>query len=102
MFIKDIIVDLLNKNDGKVYIYVTKSKQNLDKVRVNSNENIDFSKTSTKIVLTFPMGLGYIRGKVDGIFYDKDETTQGFIANYVELTNDTFFQEIDPETQELL
>ncbi len=102
MLIQDKLNELLNSNDGKVYLYISKHRENLDKIRQSSLENVDFTKTQTKVLLLFPLGLGFIRGKINGVYYDNDATTEGFVLDHVDLSENPFFQSINPETLEII
>jgi hypothetical protein len=102
MNIKDKIVDHLNSNDGKVYVYVSKDKDGLNDVRMNTNNSVDFSKTSTKVVVLFPIGIKSLVGDITGgIYYDSDSSTDNFIKEGVTLSPQAFVKSVNPETKEI-
>ncbi len=101
MVIKDKVVEHLLSNDGKVYIYISKNKLTLDSIRQLATEGVDFSKTSTKVVLVHPEGMGHIKGKIDTIYYDSNGVTQEFISNNIELNDLITFHEVDESTHEI-
>lgn len=101
MVIKDRIIEHLQSNDGKVYLYISKNKLTLDSIRQLSNEGIDFSKTKTKVVLVHPEGMGFIKGNIDVIYYDSNTMTEDFISNKIELNNNIEFKEVNEITQEI-
>lgn len=102
MEIKDKIIEHLNSNDGKIYLYVSKDEKNLNDVRINTNINVDFSKTNTKFIVLFPKGIGKVKGEINGgIYYDDDSLTEQFIKNSISLSSDAFIKAINSETKEV-
>jgi|DEB19_MinimDraft_2_1074335.scaffolds.fasta_scaffold05752_3 hypothetical protein len=101
MNIVDVLIDKVNSNDGKVYVYVSKSKITLDKVKQTATERCDFSKTNTKVLLIYPLGIGNVVGDVHGIYYDADGTTKDFLTMFLNTRPDTIINEVDPDTLEI-
>lgn len=101
MQIQDKIIEHLNSNDGKVYVYLSKDKDNLNSIRLNTNNGVDFSKTTTKFLVLYPLGVGNISGEIHGVYYDDDSTTNMFIQEKITMGIDSFIKSVNVETKEI-
>jgi hypothetical protein len=90
--IKSTILKHFKTDSDKNYVYVTKSKNNLDEVYNFISDEIDLEGTENNvhIYLTHPIGIREIVEMIDGVYADEGSTSEKHIKTHLFLKPEAF------------
>lgn len=98
----DSIVALMQCDESRRYVYLSKSRSNMDALNLYVTENVDFNTTKVTIYVVLPMGIAQIHQKIDGVFADEGSTSSDYIKKHLLLKEGGFIMWVSPETQEII